>query len=152
MKISSQIPFFIALFVIGLWLTVCFLIAVVSGWFELGRAYRAAQRFVGPTWRFQNAQFRLLTGYHNVLTVGANAEGLYLALLLLFRIGHPPLFIPWQDISVRPGKVLWVRTYKFEIRQAPSVHLQLREKLGKRIQDAAGSAWPGDRGAAGSAF
>jgi hypothetical protein len=149
---NFQNPFFIGLFALCMWVTVSFLIALVGGWFELGRIYRATRGFAGSSWRFQDAQFRLLTHYNNILTVGSNADGLYLAVFLPFRIGHPPLFIPWQDVSVRPGTFLWFRIYKFEFRQVPSVRLQLREKLGKKIQIAAGSAWPGDRGVAGSAF
>jgi hypothetical protein len=151
-EISFQNPLFIALFAICLWVSVSFFIALIGGWFELGRIYRATHPFAGPLWRFQDAQFRLLTGYRNILTAGASAEGLYLAVFLPFRIAHPPLFIPWQDISVRPGRVLWFRVYKFEFRQAPSVRMQLREKLGKKIQIAAASSWPGDRGISGPAF
>jgi hypothetical protein len=145
-------PFFIIFFALCMLVSVSFVIALVGGWFELGRVYRATRDFAGTSWRFQDAQFRLLTGYNNILTVGSNAEGLYLAVFFSFRIGHPPLFIPWQDVSVRLGRFLWIRVYKFEFRQVPSVHLRLREKLGKKIQIAAGSAWPGDRGTAGSAF
>jgi hypothetical protein len=152
MRMSLQNPVFIALFAIGLWVVTCFFISLLTGWFELGRTYRAAQPFDGTSWRFQDAQFRMLSHYNKVLTVGANSQGLSLAVFLPFRVGHPPLFIPWQDISVRPGKSWWFRVYKFEFRQAPSVYVQLREGLGKKIQIAAGSAWPGDRGVVGSAF
>ena len=34
--------------------------------------------------------------------LGANREGLYLAPYFLFRLGSPPLFIPWHE--VRPGE------------------------------------------------
>jgi len=152
MGINFQNPFFIVFFVLCLWVTVSFSIALVGGWFELGRIYRGTRRFAGSSWRFQDAQFRLLTRYNHIVTVGSNAEGLYLAVFLPFRIGHPPLFIPWQDVSVRRERFLWFRVYKFEFRQAPSVRLQLKEKLGKEIQTAAGSSWPGDRAVAGSAF
>jgi hypothetical protein len=149
---NFRTPFFIIFFALSMMVIVSFFIALVGGWFELGWAYRATRDFAESSWRFQDAQFRLLTGYNNILTVGSNAEGLYLAVFFPFRIGHPPLFIPWQDVSVRLGRFLWFRVYKFEFRQVPSVHLRLREELGKKIQIAAGSAWPGDRGVAGSAF
>jgi hypothetical protein len=149
---NFQNPASILVFVICLWIGVSFMVSLVGGWFELGRAYRANKPFQGQKWRFQDAQLRLLMRYNKILTVGANGEGLYLAMFLLFAAGHPPLFIPWQDVSVRPGRILWIRVYQFEFREAPSVKLRLREKLGKRIQLAAGSAWPGDRAATGAAF
>jgi hypothetical protein len=125
---------------------------MIGGWFDLARAYRERQPFQGERWNFQNAQFRFLTGYNNVLSAGANIEGLHLSVFFPFRVGHPPLFIPWHDVSVRPAMFLWFRVYKFEFRQVPMVTLRLREKLGKRIQAAAGPAWPGDRATAGAAF
>ena len=41
-----------------------------------------------------------LARYNGVLTVGVNPAGLYLAVMPLFRPGHPPLFIPWPDVTV----------------------------------------------------
>ena len=152
MEISFQNPVFIVLYVVCLWVAISCILSMIGGWFELGRAYRAVKPFDGDRWRFQDAYLRLLTSYGGVPTVGANSEGLYASVFPIFRVGHPPLFIPWQDITVRPGKCFWVSVYKFEFRQVPSVCLQLREKLGKKIQIAAGSSWPGDRGVAGSAF
>jgi hypothetical protein len=149
---SFQNPVFIVLYVICLWLAVSFTISLIGGWFELGRVYRASGPFHGERWRFQDAQFRLIGSYRNVLSVGANAEGLYLSVFFPFRFCHPPLFIPWRDISAKPVRYFWYRMYRFEFRQAPSVHLRLKEKLVKKIQGAAGSAWPGDRAATGPAF
>ena len=147
-----QNPAFLVLYVIALWAGVSFVISLIGGWFELGRIYRNSQPFQGQVWNFQDAQLRLMCGYSKILSVGANVEGLYLSVFIPFRLGHPPLFIPWQDISVRPGRFFWFRVYRFEFRQVPSVRLSLKEKLGMRIQIAAGSAWPGDRALTGAAF
>ncbi len=128
------------------------MISLLSGWLTLAKMYRATQPFDGERWHFQSARFRFNSRYNGMLTIGANQEGFFMAALFLFRLGHPPLFIPWQDITVRPVKFLWFRMYRFEFRQAPSVNLRLWEKLGKRVQTAAGQSWPGDRAAAGAAF
>jgi hypothetical protein len=145
-------PLFFLVYFAALWSVVCYLISFIGGWYELGRLYAAERPFDGQKWYFQNAALRFAVGYHNILTIGVNTEGLYMAVFPLFRLGHPPLFIPWRDISVQQGKYLWVRVYKFEFRQAPSVSLRLREKLGRKVQMAAGAAWPGDRSTTGAAF
>lgn len=142
----------VILYVVSLWLLVSFLLALIGGWLELGRTYKALLKFDGQIFRLQHAYMRFLTSYRAAVSVGASPKGLYLAVFFLFRFCHPPLFIPWQDISVRQSKFLWIRLYEFEFRQAPSVRLRLREKLGKKIQAAAGDAWPGDRAKAGAAF
>jgi hypothetical protein len=145
-------PLYFGIYFLCLWTSISLVISLVGGWFELGRVYRSAKPLPGNRWRFQDACMRFLASYSGVLTVGADAEGLYASVFLPFRISHPPLFIPWEDVSVRPSKCLWVRVYKFEFRQVPSVRLQLREKLGKKIQTAAGLSWPGDRGVTGPTF
>jgi len=152
MDLTSLKPVYFLLYFICLWSGVSLLISLIGGWFELGRAYRAVAPFQGSRWHLQDAYLRLLTSYRGVLTVGANSEGFYASVFFPFRIGHPPLFIPWQDVSVRADKCLWVRVYEFKFRQVPSVRFRLKEKVGKKIQDAAGSAWPGDRSATGEAF
>jgi hypothetical protein len=149
---NSIIPFTFPLFFLCLWAGISLLISFIGGWFELGRSYRAAKPFEGERWSFQDASLRFLTNYRGVVTAGSNSEGLHLSVFLPFRIGHPSLFIPWQDISIRPGKSLWFRVYEFSFREAPSIRLRLREKLGKKIQAAAGAGWPGDRGALGPPF
>ncbi len=152
MNIHSSNSFFFLLYLAGLWIFVSYGISLIGGWHELCGVYPAEQPFQGESWSFQNVAVRFAVGYHNIVKIGANPEGLYLAVFPLFRAGHPPLFIPWRDISVRESKYLWVRVYKFGFRQVPSVPLRLRKELGEKIQMAAGSAWPGDRSTTGAAF
>jgi len=147
-----NIPVVLVLFVAALWFVVGIMVSFLSGWAELARTYRLAGAFTGNRWRLQSGRMRLLMGYNNCLTVGANQQGLHLAMFFPFRAGHPPLFIPWCDISIRKGKSLWLKWSEFQFRQAPSVWVRLNERLSKRIEDSASSAWPGDRSATGAAF
>lgn len=152
MSVNLLNPILIPLYFAGFWIFISFLISLIGGWHELARVYAAEQPFEGEGWSMQDAGLRFFTSYHNVLKIGANADGFYMAVFPLFRVGHPPLFIPWRDISIQKAKSFWVPVYKFEFRQVPSVPLRLREKLGKKVQSAAGSAWPGDRATTGAAF
>ena len=127
-----------------IWMCVCVLIAWFSGWWELGRVYRASGPFSGTLWRCQSAGFRWSTSYSGVLNVGVNADGLYLSVLFLFRVAHPPLFIPWCDISAR-AKRAWflVDLVELRCRQAAGVPISVPQRLALRIEREAGSAWPG---------
>ena len=137
----------LVLFAVSMWMGVGYSIGLVSGWHELARAYRCP-RFAGARWKFQSGQMRLLMNAHNVLVIDVDQQGLYLATILLFRVGFPPLRIPWQDISVKPGKLLFLNYVEFRFRQAPAVFLQLSTDLAKKMAAEAGDAWPVDRGAA----
>jgi hypothetical protein len=55
--------------------------------------------------------------YRNVIKVGAQAQGLSLESMFMFRIGHPPLLIPWSAIGpVLTEKSFWGKTYATDIR------------------------------------
>lgn len=131
------------------WIGIGFLISRVGGWAALAAAYEHSGEFQGDLLRFQTARMRWGTNYGNCLTVGATSRGLYLAVLFFLRIGHPPLLIPWTDISVREQAGGWFPFVEFRFRRAPSVVLRLAEPLARWLAERAGPAWPGERRTAG---
>lgn len=118
--------------------------ARLSGWTTLANYYRFAGTFTGQTWRFQSAQMRWKMGYNNCLTIGADESGLYLSVFFLFRFGHPNLFIPWGDISIRKKKGFLYSHMEFRFQQAPGISFLVNERLEKQIAKAAGNDWPGE--------
>jgi hypothetical protein len=120
-------------FFVLLWMTVGLMLAQLSGWAELARHYRSIKPFEGDKWRFRSARMRWTARYNNCLTVGASPQGLYLAVLFLFRIGHPPLEIPWQDVLTTTGKTLWWRWTEFRFQQAQSVWIRFYGNLGDEL-------------------
>ncbi len=125
-----------------LWVGVITGIGFLSGWNRLATRYRAEREFHGKLWRFQSGRMRWGMGYNNCLTVGADGLGLYLSMLLPFRMGHPPLFVRWQDLTVAPVKWLLFRGYRMEFRSEPGMSLSVSERLGDRLRAEAGQAWP----------
>src|SRR5262245_27125558 len=87
------------------WCCLLFVIGRVSGWSLLAQKYRADAPFDGAHWHFQRAQMKWRCNY--VLTVGANATGLFLKPLFFFRPGHPPLFIPWSETQIEMKPLFW---------------------------------------------
>ncbi len=134
-KSPPPVWLFIALFV-GTWIIISFALSRASGWAKLAQLYPAGRSFDGELIRFQAAQFRYATNYNGCLDFGSNYEGLYIVPMLPFRAFHPPLLIPWSDISARPFK-LWTLWSFVELRfdRAPElpvrIKLQLAEKLAK---------------------
>lgn len=77
---------------------------------------------------------RRWTNYNNCLVVGANKYGLYIAVLPIFRVGHPPLFIPWTEISTEAGsRRLFGDFVKFKFAKQPDVPVIFSKKLAARI-------------------
>lgn len=123
---------FAAYFVL-LWCAIGLLLSAIGGWKTLAKTYRTERPFPANTLRLRSGTMRRGIGYHSALTLGSDAEGLYLRVFLLFRLGHPRLFIPWKDISVgQPGKNFFLPIQT--LRLGPSrVPLTLRPDLVQRL-------------------
>jgi hypothetical protein len=132
------IPFFVLL-----WCGILFLIAVFSGWVTLSRRFRLTSVFTGPTWEFRSAYMRWTSRCGNCLSIGADTAGLKLSVFFLFRPGHPPLFVPWGEISVaRRRDFLFIRRVKLLLGREEQIPFVISGGLADRIQAAAGSSWP----------
>ncbi len=119
-------------FFVSLWIFVLFIISLLGGWARLATCYRAPGAFEGPQWHFQSGHLGL-TRYKGILTFGADREGLYLAVFPLFRINHPPLWIPWSEITmVESSRFLFMRT-TLTFAQVPGITLYLPRRISERL-------------------
>src|SRR5688572_9612288 len=80
-----------------------------NGWRLLAQTYAHKGRFSGQRWYFGDILFKrrggLLSGwgygaYGIALVMGASSEGLYLAMIPPFRLGHPSILVPWVDVHI----------------------------------------------------
>ena len=119
-----------------IWGSVCVLISLM-GWSRLAAVYRTDTEATGDTFHAVTGRVGM-SSYSNVLTVSIEPEGLRLAVMVLFRIGHPPVRIPWGDIvNVRKSAALWTRSYAFETERAGHVTIRLPERIVQGIIDTA---------------
>jgi hypothetical protein len=103
-----------------------------SGWWRLAKHYRrASQKDAG--WHHAFVAWVGPVRYANVIGVGATAEGMFLEPYLPWRIGHPPLFFPWIDISIEPARSLFGPRYQFSFAKVPFVVVELAGSLGDKI-------------------
>lgn len=114
----------------GGWCGVLLLLSHLGGWQRLAQCFPARDR--PPSGRCLARQSGRVgpVNYSGCLTIHTSAEGLRLAVWPLFRLGHPPLFIPWDEIHhARLKRFLWVRWVLFEVGEAKVATLQLSEKV-----------------------
>jgi hypothetical protein len=138
----SVLKFIIPCCALALWLFGCAVISHISGWTTLAKRFRLRVPFVGERWTVQSGYMRSNCGYGNCLTVGSNHHGLYLAMMLLFRFKHPPLLIPWDEITVSRQKFVFFRFVRFGLGRELDIPLCLRAKLADKLRKAAGDHWP----------
>ena len=134
---------YILLFII-LWMGVCKLIAAAGGWRILARDYRADSVYDGKKLWLKSIGMRSWTNYSNCINIGANKYGLYLSVIPIFRVGHPPLFFPWMDISTEAtSRRLLPDVVKFTFTKQPGVPIILSKRLADRIFKMRGGSQPG---------
>ncbi|HSH05901.1 MAG TPA: hypothetical protein VLL52_25525 [Anaerolineae bacterium] len=126
------VPTFFVVFT-TMWCTIVYIIAVLGGWRQLATYYQTDQPFTGQTWSFQGG-YMGWSRYSGVLTTGANATHLYLSVLIFYRPGHPPLLIPWNDITTEEAtRFFFIPVVTFRFKQTPDVTLQLINRNAQRL-------------------
>ena len=113
-----------------LWVIQSSMMANEGGWSRLAEHYQHKAKFEGKKWRAKSGRMGLI-GYGRCLTIGANNYGLYFAAPFFLR--HPPLLIPWDDITTSESKVLFVSYVDFIFARVPSVTIKLPKKFGDMI-------------------
>jgi|ERR1035441_646988 hypothetical protein len=85
------------------WLIMFLITSVMSGWFTLANRFRKVSEPVGETRTtkssFDPVTMRFRSNYGGMIRLTAAEDALYLSVFILFRFGHPPLRIPWNEIE-----------------------------------------------------
>jgi len=112
---SWLLPLLFPLFFVGVWLGVCSLLALLSGWPALAAHFKAAGRPAGETVKRQvRAVGRV--GEKGVTQMILSEAGLYLYANPLFRVLRPPLLLPWPRVRfVRERRLPFLTAYEFDL-------------------------------------
>ncbi|QNH61049.1 hypothetical protein [Hymenobacter sediminicola] len=106
------------------WCLVVKLIALM-GWQRLANYFRAAVPLPGSMFTLAQASVGGMS-YRNALEAAVMEQGLALQTGFLFKIGHPPLLIPWSAIGPFKAKTfLWTTVYSTTV-QTPAGSVELR--------------------------
>ena len=118
---------------------ILFVLSKVGGWSALAERYRMDRPFQGAIWKYQFG-FLGSVRYNGALTVGSGMEGLYLAVLFFLRPFHPPLLIPWGEVSLgRRKKTIFLDLVEFRLGPEPVASLWVYDSLAQRIASAPGA-------------
>jgi hypothetical protein len=119
------------------------LIAEISGWSLLAKRFRR-QRVMGEEmWIFRSARMRFRVRYGQCLNVAADTFGIYFSIFSLFRVGHAPLLIPWEEVVVQSEeRGVIFKSRELLIGRQERVPFRISKSLATKIQVTAGSSWP----------
>lgn len=113
------------------WGGVATLISYVSGWQRLAARYATQSDPAQETGRFRTLTMRnkaIPSNYSNVVTYGVSDSALFISMMILFRIGHKPLEIPFSEISIKKHVGPFERQAHLTIDNFPGLTLILSMK------------------------
>jgi hypothetical protein len=114
------------------------IVSKLSGWDALARTYGMPQPFSGKRFRLCSVRMRFGASYNNCVTFGSDSAGLHIWIWPIFRVGHPPLFIPWEDISFGEKRGRIRKLVRLQFMRCPSVPFMIFESLAEKLKDASG--------------
>lgn len=120
----------------------CLLLSRFGGWGALARRYAAEVPFQGRRLHFQFAQLGGWVGYNGALTTGADPTGLFLAVWPLFRLGHPPLFVPWDEIRASREQRFFGDVVALRFAAEPGAVVRISQRLADRLARDSGRPLP----------
>ncbi len=135
----------IVLLCIAGWVILMNLISVLTGWRRFAEFYRAERPFSGKKFFAQRARLRAGMGYNGVLTIGADPQGLYVSVFVVFGFGHSPLFIPWEDVSATAKRVWRINMVILQFSKCPSIPFWISKRLADKLAMASGHQLVDDR-------
>ena len=104
-RMKDFLPIFMVFGFVLWWSFICILLSYVSGWRTLRRVYPFDEPFPIPYEPFSESAAWGQSGsvgwvaYRGCLNVAWTKAGLVLSTVIIFRLGHKAILIPWSDIE-----------------------------------------------------
>jgi hypothetical protein len=112
--------------IVGLWLLMSAVFAMISGWLSLSSRFRATERPEGTKIIGQVKRMGIVPE-NRVTHIIVSERGLYLYVSFLFRAFHPALLIPWSEVRlVRVQEGLWWHNFELDLASGASLVVKRR--------------------------
>ncbi|MCA9917630.1 MAG: hypothetical protein KC445_06725 [Anaerolineales bacterium] len=123
------------------WSVIVYLISRLGGWGSMAESYPYHEPRAAECFSMQSAIVRLTLSYKNVLKVCADEEGVYFSMLFLFRPGHSPFFVPWEEITGTKKLYLFYPVVELRFQRTPNLPFRLYKRTADRLVGVANGRW-----------
>ncbi len=139
----GYLPIILPAVFIVFWTVILFVLSNLGGWHSLAQAYPAYDPFSGETRTFQSFQLNrgLPINYSGVGIFGADFLGVHMSVFILFRFGHPPLRIPYSDLSGTEVKSILFNQVVLQTALHPGIKINVSKKLATWLEERSGGSW-----------
>lgn len=90
------------------WMAAVYVISRFGGWSRLAASFPATRPATGEAFGWCSARFANFANYSNCLNITVSSTGIHIEPIIFFRIGHPPLFVPWDVVTELRLKDRWL--------------------------------------------
>ena len=128
-------PFTYLLLIPTVWFSLSWLLSRISGWHRLAQRYPVSHTSESKTAESHTSESETASlrsgrigpvNYYSCLKFGVNDEGLLISIAPPFRVGHPPLFIPWSHFHhVKDDGMMYSHKAKASIGQPTITRMTL---------------------------
>jgi hypothetical protein len=131
------LPVLIFGFVASSWVLTCYSSSAFTGWYKLSQRFTAEQEPSGPAQSagpfFYAVYMRWWSHYSCIVRLTAAEDALYLSVILPFRIGHPPLRIPWREVQFGRVTFFWRRYVALTLGEQEHIPLRITEGMARKL-------------------
>jgi len=121
---------------VAVWCIGTYIGSIGAGWRALSQRFRAQSKFPGQTQSarpFFNVCMKNWADYSGIVRIAAEEDALYLSVAFPYRIGHPPLCIPWQEIQLGRTKFLWRRFVVLTLGKQERIPMRISERTAGKL-------------------
>jgi hypothetical protein len=111
------------------WCGASVIVSRLSGWCRLAENYPLRGCPSGRRFFVQSCKIGRVS-YGSCLTIYSSPKGIFLLVMFPFRPGHPPLFIPWNEIhSPKMRRWLWLESVEVQVGSPAVTTLEMSRKI-----------------------
>lgn len=133
MQATSSLPPWVPVIIAAAWIAIGLFLSFAGGWRALSQIYRATEAIRGERLYLKSAAMRWGVAYRSCLNFGVDVHGLFVSIFPLFRIGCPPLFIPWSDIACTRQRTWLLDGVRLNFMKCPGVPIVLSAGVAKQV-------------------
>ncbi|MEM8863040.1 MAG: hypothetical protein AAGD96_32415 [Chloroflexota bacterium] len=142
------IPLIIVAFLIffpALWSAISLLSSFLWGWNAMAQRYsgQIPEHEINNQFTWRSGRFGW-GGYSGVLTFTVSDHDLGISVLFLYRAGHPPLRIPFSEITATE-EIMLMREVHMAFDGIPDRKLKISKVLAEQIEQASNGNWTFER-------
>jgi hypothetical protein len=132
---ATPLGFFIGF--VAFWCAICFLTSLLTGWHALVRRFTKQSEPLGETRTagpfFYTVYMRFWSHYGSVIRFTAADDALHLSVLFPFRVGHPPLRIPWNEIRFAKARRYFFAKIEMTLGNEERIPMRISQRMARNL-------------------